>query len=452
MTVLVPERPPAGDPRPYRFPAFSRHDVDGGTVIACHLERRPVVSMALVSRVGAAAEPAGAEGVAQIAVDLLGQGAGALDAHAFAIAGEMLGASWFGAVGWDASHLGFDVPTFAVPQAVELLHLAVTAPTMAPDELERVRDQRLDDLVSEAARPRVRAVRELSATVWQEGSRYAVPQGGSPGSVEGVDLDAVRRWHETRLIPGVAALVLAGDLTGLDLDALGAAMFRGWAGTGDAVGTKAASMTAGRRIVVVDRPGSVQSALALGHAGPRRGVPDEVALTTMQAALGGLFSSRLNYTLREKKGYTYGASAQYDLRRDGGLFVAQSEVKTEVTGPALVDAVAEIAGMHDGGIRDDELHDVRRQRVERYPLAFASPRGVLSALSDLVVHDLPDDYYDAQRERIAAVTKEEVDGAARAHLRLDELAVVVVGDAAAVATDLAAAGLGPVEVRADAES
>ncbi|HVE97846.1 MAG TPA: pitrilysin family protein [Mycobacteriales bacterium] len=449
MTVLVPERPAAGEPRPYRFPAFTRHDVAGGTVIACHLERRPIVSMALVSRVGAAAEDPGSAGVAQLTADLLGQGAGGLDAHAFAIAGERLGASWFAAVGWDSSHLGFDVPSFAVPEAARLLNSALVAPAMIAEELARVRDERVDDLVAEAARPRVRAARELAARLWAEGTRYALPQGGTPDTVEGVDLDAVRAWHESRLLPGAAALVLAGDLTELDLDLVGAAVFDGWAGTGEAGGASPQAATGGRRVVVVDRPGSVQSALALGHLGPARGAPDEVALTTMQAALGGLFNSRLNYTLREKKGYTYGASAQYDMRRDGGVFVAQSEVKTEVTAPAVVDAVAEIAGMQAGGIRDDELDDVRRQRVERYPLAFASPRGVLGALSDLVVHDLPDDYYDRQRERIAAVGKDEVDSAAAKHLRLDELTLVVVGDASAVADSLGDVGLGPVEVRTD---
>ncbi len=450
MTVLVAQRPGSGEPRPYQFPAFSRHAVAGGTVLACHLERRPVVSMSLVSRAGAAAEPPGVEGVANLTASLFGQGAGGMDAHAFAVAGERLGASWFAAAGWDSTQFGFDVPSGSVPAAAALLNAALVAPTLDADELERLRDERLDELMADAARPRTRALRELAAAMWQPGSRYALPQGGPAVGVEAVDLAAVRHWHETRLLPGCAALVVAGDLTGLDLEAVGAAVFAGWSGgTGEAAGTIAAPAPGGRRVVVIHRPGAVQSALALGHSGPARGGDDEVALTTMQMALGGIFSSRLNYTLREKRGYTYGASAQYDLRRDGGIFVAQSEVKTEVTAPALTDAVTEIAGMRDGGIRDDELDDVRRQRVERYPLSFASPRGVAGALSEIVVYDLPDDYYDRQRERIAAVAKDEVDAAGRQHLRLDDLLTVVVGDADAVTAGLGDLGLGPVEVRAD---
>ncbi len=451
MTALVTTRPIGGDPRPYRFPAFTRVEVDGGTVIACHLERRPIVSMALVSRVGAAAETADEAGVANLAAQLLGQGAGGLDAYDFAVAGERLGASWFAGVGWDATHLGFDVPSYAVPDAAALLQSALVSPTMDPEELERLRDERLDEFAADGARPRTRALRELAAQLWRSGTRYSLPQAGPASTVEKVDLDGVRRWHETRLLPGVAALVLAGDLTDVDVESVGATVFAGWSGgSGEAGSSTPAPAGSGRRVVVVDRPGSVQSALAIGTPGPSRGGDDEVALTTMQSALGGLFTSRLNYTLREKKGYTYGASAQYDLRRDAGIFVAQSEVKTEVTAPALTDAVAEIVGMRDGGIRDDELDDVRQQRVERYPLAFASPRGVLSALTDIVVYGLPDDYFDRQRERIAAVTKEEVDEAGRRHLLVDDLVTVVVGDAQAVAGDLESLGLGPVEVHPDA--
>lgn len=450
MTSLIAERPGSAEPRPYRFPAFTRHEVSGGTVLACHLASRPMVTMAVVFRVGAAAEPAGVEGVAHLSAQLLGQGAGGLDAHGFAVAGERLGASWFAAVGWDSTQLGFDLPAGSVPAAAQLLQQALAEPTLDPDELDRLRDERLDDLAADGARPRTRALRELAAVLWEPGTRYAMPQAGPVAGVEAVDIDAVRSWLGDRLLPGAAALVLVGDLTGLAPEQVGATVFGGWAGgSGTSIDTVARPAGAGRRVVVVDRPGSVQSALAIGQPGPSRGGDDEVALTTMQMALGGTFGSRLNYTLREKKGYTYGASAQYDLRRDRGLFVAQSEVKSEVTADALRDAHAEIAGMVAGGITADELDDVRRQRVERYPLAFASPRGVAGALGEIVVYGLPDDYYDRQRERIASVSAEEVDAAGRAHLDVESLVTVVVGDAALVADGLSELGIGPVEVRSD---
>src|SRR4051794_23307104 len=114
-----------------------------------------------------------------------------------------------------------------------------------------------------------------------------------------------------------------------------------------------------RRVVLVDRPGSVQSMLYAGHDGPRRAIDDYVPMTTMALSLGGMFSSRLMFRLREDKGYTYGAYGGYDCRRHGGVFVARAAVHTEVTAAALADLVAEIRLMHDDGLTEDELDPPR---------------------------------------------------------------------------------------------
>src|SRR5206468_6105330 len=131
----------------------------------------------------------------------------------------------------------------------------------------------------------------------------------------------------------------------------------GWTGeqtpTGEA--TVAKPRGEGARVVVVDRPGSVQSMLYAGHDAPGRRTPDYVPMTTMALVLGGMFNSRLNYRLREDKGYSYGAFGSFDCRRDGGTFAARSAVQTEVTAPALADAVGEIVAMHDDGVQPGEL-------------------------------------------------------------------------------------------------
>src|SRR5205814_2283178 len=144
------------------------------------------------------------------------------------------------------------------------------------------------------------------------------------------------------------------------------------------------------RIVLVDRPGSVQSMLYAGHDGPRRAVDYYVPMTTMALALGGMFNSRLNYRLREDKGYTYGAFGGFDCRRHGGVFVARAAVHTEVTADALRDLLTEIRLMHDSGLQEDELDLARRYRAGIFPINFAGPGSVAAGLADLVVHGLPD--------------------------------------------------------------
>jgi predicted Zn-dependent peptidase len=212
-----------------------------------------------------------------------------------------------------------------------------------------------------------------------------------------------------------------------------------------------AERASGRRVLVVDRPGAVQSILVSGHTGPPRDIPDYVAMTTMAMVLGGMFTSRLNMKLREEKGYAYGAFGGFDSRRDGGVFVARSSVQSEVTVPALTDLVAEIERTHAEGVEPEELEQARAYRAGVFPINFASAGSVASGLGDLVTHNLPDDHFDQLRAKVLEVTKPELDTAATTRLRPDDLVTVVVGDASLFADDLRAAGLGPVEIVPDGD-
>ena len=231
--------------------------------------------------------------------------------------------------------------------------------------------------------------------------------------------------------------MLVGDLDAVDVDELGHAVFDGW---DDADGATpipdATPRRRGRRVVVVDRPGSVQSILLLGHDGPPRKIDDYVAMTTMSMVLGGMFSSRLNMKIREEKGYAYGAHCGFDTRKHGGVFVARTSVQSDVTIPALADTVAEIERMHAGGVEPDELEQARAYRAGVFPINFAGVMAVASGLGDLVVNDFADDHFDQLRARVLDVRKDELDASAHERLRPDDLVTVVVGDASGFVEEL----------------
>jgi predicted Zn-dependent peptidase len=172
----------------------------------------------------------------------------------------------------------------------------------------------------------------------------------------------------------------------------------------------------------------------------------------MSAILGGLFNSRLNMKLREEKGYTYGAGAGFDLRRYAGPFTARAAVNTDATAPALADLVAELRRMRETPPTDAELRAARDYLVGVFPLRFETPGPVVSAVGGLMTHGLPEDELERYRPAIEAVTADDVLAAARAHLDLERLAVVLVGDADAVAGDVEALGLGELEVIRDDEA
>ncbi|MBV9099240.1 MAG: insulinase family protein [Frankiaceae bacterium] len=448
---LVAERPEAGPPRPWSFPSFERREVAGGRVIACHLPGKPLAVLELVADAGAVTEPAGKEGVAEIVVRALSEGAGEYDAYGFAVAGERLGASWRSHSDWDSLRCGFEVPVADLVGAAELLSVAVRAPRLEEASLQRVLAERVDEIRLDQSQPGPRAGAAFAAAVWAPGCRYSLPDGGTAETVAALTPDDVRRFHAARLQPDAVTLVIVGDLEAVDADAAARAVFEGW--SGGSVGAVAPSpptaRSEGARVVVVDRPGSVQSMLYAGHDAPNRRTPDYVPMTTMGLVLGGMFNSRLNYRLREDKGYSYGAFGGFDARRDAGIFVARSAVQTEVTAPALADAVAEIRTMHETGATAEELEQARSYRAGVFPINFAGPGAVASGLADLVVHGLPDDHYDRLRQDVLDVKLDAVNAAAAQRLRPDDLVSVVVGDASVIADELRATGLGPVEVLAD---
>ena len=446
---LVAQRPSPGDPRPWSFPSFERRDVAGGRVIACHLPGKPLAVVGLVLDAGAVTEPAGSEGVALLAARALSEGTAKRDAYGFAVAGERLGASWRADTDWDSLRCGFEVPADQLLAATELLAEAVREPALEESTLARVRDERLDELRLELSQPGPRAAAAFAESLFDPSSRYSRLDGGDVDTVASIEPDAIRAFHQQRFGPANATLILVGDLESTDIDAVGRAMFDGWGGDGaQPAAPTVSTRTDDRRIVLVDRPGSVQSMLYVGHDAPGRSAPDYVPMTTMSLALGGMFNSRLNYRLREDKGYTYGAFGGFDCRRHGGVFVARTAVHTEVTAAALTDLLAELSLMHEKGLNDDELERARSYRAGIFPVNFAGPGPVASGLGDLVVHGHPDDHFDRLRAQILATTLDEVNAAAGARLRPDDALIVVVGDAAVVGDDLRATGLA-VEVVAD---
>jgi predicted Zn-dependent peptidase len=247
-------------------------------------------------------------------------------------------------------------------------------------------------------------------------------------------------------------LIVCGDLRGVPLDAIVESSFGDWIAAADGVAAVASGVDAaatGRRVVLIDRPGAPQSEIRVGHVGTGRRIDDFHALSVMNALLGGLFNSRLNRLLREERGYTYGVSSGYDMRRGAGPFAVRCAVESDVTAPAIADIVAELERVREAPVDQDELDAARDYLVGVFPLRFETSAQVAGALSGLVVHDLPDDELDRYRPTIAAVSAEAVLDAAQRHIDPAAASIVVVGDVSVFENALRDAGYGEVEVVSD---
>jgi predicted Zn-dependent peptidase len=451
--VVVAERPQPGEPRPYAFPSVARSQLDNGlTILVADLPGRPLVSATMIVPVGAADEPASDGGAAVLAARALTEGTEHYDAVGLTEAAERLGASLHAEAGWDATSIGVDVPSARLAPALDLLAEVLLRPTFPPADVDRLREERLNDLLQAQADPRRRADETYIGTIYAPASPYHRPAGGTRETVEGLDDASARRAYERILDPARATLVVGGDLGGQDVVEIARRLFGGWARHAGAVGPSQVidqGAGTGRLVRVVHRPGSVQTEIRVGHPGLPRRVPDYHAVTVMGAILGGLFNSRLNMQLREAKGYTYGAGAGFEMRRGAGPFTARAAVNTEVTVPAIVDLLAELERMRDTRVTDAELAAARDFLVGVFPLRFETPGAVVGALAGLAVHDLPLEELTDYRARVETVDIDAVEAAARAHLQVDRAAIVLVGDVDAFGTDLEAAGLGRLVIDRD---
>jgi zinc protease len=417
-----------------------RRAAGGGQIVAAHLPGQVLATASLLLDAGAAREPAGREGTATVLAKALEEGTRRRDATSFALALEGLGAELFTHLEWDAFRVGVSVPVGMLPAAVELMAEAARTPLLDPGDVTRVRDDEVAALHMDWAQPGPRADAALRADLFD--GRYGHPKHGDPTSTAAVTLDDVAAFHaDWMLRPGV--LLVAGDLDRLDLDALGAAAFAGTAGDPLPVEPPLdVPLRDRRRVILVDRPGSVQSTLRLGHRAPHRAHPDYVPMTLAATVLGGAFTSRLNHLIREVRGYTYGIRGEFALARRFGRFGIGAAVQTAVTVPALADTIGEVGRTVLDGVTGDELAVARTWRAGQLSVEMQTPGAIANALATLVLHGLPDDYHARLREQLLAATVEEVSAAAAAHLHPAGLTVVVEGDAAVLRDELTAADIG----------
>ncbi|MBF5030714.1 MULTISPECIES: pitrilysin family protein [unclassified Micromonospora] len=441
---LIATRPGPGAARAYRFPQVVRRTVAGGQVVAAHLPGQNLAVALLLLDGGAGREPVGKEGLGAVLAKALEEGTAQRDATAYALAIEALGTELSTGLDWDSFQVSVQVPVDRLTAAVELLAEAVRTPRLDPADVRRVRDDEATALRMDWANPGPRADAVLRAELFGAQHRWGRPLYGDPDSVAALEVDDVTVFHSEWFIrPGT--LVVAGDLERIDLDALAATAFAG-AGGGpvERGGPIDVPLAGQRRIILVDRPGSVQSTLRLGHPSPHRAHPDHVPMTLAGTVLGGAFTSRLNHLIREVRGYTYGIRGDFASSRRFGRFAVSSGVQTAVTAPALVESVGEISRTRLTGVTEDELEVARSWRAGQLSVELQSPRAIAAALTTLVVHDLPDDYHARLREQLLAATVEDVSAAAATYLHPESLTMVIEGDAAVIRDELVASGLGEV--------
>lgn len=443
-----------------RYPALHRTRLRNGLkVVVAERPEAPLLQLQLTfSGAGFAADPAGQEGSAAFAMQMLGEGAGGDAALASGERLEALGAELVPEVAADASSLQLSALADKRDEALALLADAALRPQMGEPAIERVRAQLLAEVQRQKSSPAALAGRLAPALLLGAAHPYGKVPGGSEASLRALGRAELLAWRERWLRPEHATLIVVGSTTLATLLPELEARFGGWqaSGAGSPGGAAAvrpapASTAARPRVFLIDRPGSLQASIHVTQVLPPE--PDArvqavAARDLASAILGGDFASRINRNLRQDKGWTYRASAWLSRGLGPRTWSLSTAVQIDKAADAMQEIEREIRELATGKapITAQEMKRIRPTEVLALPGSFETAAAVADSIADLELYGRPDDYEAVRAAAIQGLTEAQVQAAARRAFQPGALVWIVIGDLQQLEAGVRALGLGAVAV------
>jgi len=445
------EIPPPGPPRPLQVAAPASVVLPNGLTLMLS-ERRglPVVAANLVFKTGSDANPLDRPGLANFVAAMLDEGTATRSAPQIADEVAQLGASLTTGSSMDATTISGRSLSKNFAATLDLIADIALRPSFPADEIERQRAGRLGQLVQQRDNPAQVAGQVMAAVLYGQRHPYGYTEVGTEASNKAMTRDEMAAFWKQHFVPNNAALVVAGDISMGELRALADKAFGSWPRGTPARPSPGAPDTTRARLVIVDKPDAPQTQLRVASIGAARSSPDFRALQGMNNALGGLFSSRINMNLRERRGYSYGTRSQFVFLKSPGPFLVAGGIRTDATAPAVTEIFNEIAGMIAKPMAADELQKAKEALANSLPGAFETSVNTVNSFSSIFIYDLGLDYYTRYAQEVRAVTAEQALDVARKYLVPDRLVVIAVGDRMVIEPELRKLNLGGVEIR-DAE-
>jgi predicted Zn-dependent peptidase len=440
--------PPAPLPaRPLQFPAFRETTLPNGLrLIVVENHAHPVASVNLLVGSGSSAVEAERVGLAGLLAELLPKGTATRSGAELSGAIERTGGSIGAGSAEDYINVYASVLSEHLPLAMELVADVTLNPSFPQDEVTASRDRALSQLQQWMADPGYLANRRFGERLY---GQHPYGRFRTAETLASLDRDAMVAFHRAHFTPRNAMLVVAGDVDGARVMEMAQSRFGAWRG-GDAPrpAYRGIPASAPTRILLVHRPGAVQSNVRAGRNTIRAAEADYPALLVLNKILGGGTDSRLFSILREQKGWTYGAYSDVDRPRDVGRLLAAMEVRSEVADSAVAEMLAQFRRIATEPVTAQELEAAKGYLIGSFPIGIQTAGDVASQVALTRLKGLPIEDLLQRRERISAVTVDDVRRVAARYLRPDSLVVTVVGDAGRVLEGLER--IAPVEL-VDAE-
>ncbi|HJS23278.1 MAG TPA: pitrilysin family protein [Pyrinomonadaceae bacterium] len=432
--------PPPAPPRSGKFPTPVEQTLPNGLrVIVIERHETPLITAQLLIKNGGEVDPPELAGLADMTANLLTKGTQSRDATKIAQEVESLGGSLDAGARWDASTATVGVMSSKIQQAMEILADVVRRPTFKSEEVERLRQQNLDNFTLALGDPGSIA-RFVAARVVFGDSPYGHPVSGTAESLTRITAADIAKMHSRYYRPDNAILVIGGDISSKDGLALATKYFGDWQKPTTPLPTVTAAMDAAAapkagRVVVIDKPDAGQAAVYLARTGINRKDPDYFRGIVSNSVLSG-YSGRLNQEIRIKRGLSYGAGSALDTRRDVGPFLASAQTKNE-SGAIVADLLlGEIGRLSSAPPADVELTPRKAVLIGNFSRNLETVGGLVAQVGSLALYGMGLDEINRYINNVQAIGTADIQKFAGTRLDAKTANIIIVGNAKAFLPEL----------------
>jgi zinc protease len=437
LEVWRKDAPKVPSPRPFVMPKVQTYTMENGlTVQMVEDHRFPFLTMALGFHSGSTSVPGDLIGLGSMTATLLTEGTTTRSSKEIANEIDFIGGSLGASSDFDFTTVSGSALSDYSDRLIKLMSDVVLNPNFPQDELALQKTNLIQELTMMRSNPDFLVGERFSKVLF----------GAHPYSIVAPNETSINRisqkdlidYHARTYIPNNAIMVVVGDFnTDKMKEKLSQNFGSQWKqGKVDTLSLPALPTQEGRKIYLVDRPGSVQTSIKVGNVGVQRKDPDYFPLMVMNQILGGAANARLFMNIREQKGYTYGAYSRMSARQEKGSFSAEANVRTEVTGPSLQEFIYELDRMRNTRVSDVELNSAKNFLAGSFQLGLETQSGLVQRLLEAKLYNLPDDYLATYADKIMAVKVDDVRTAARKLIDANNLVITAVGDAKKIKGDL----------------
>jgi len=406
---------------------------NGLTVLLLEKHGVPIVNFAALVKTGAAADPAGEEGLASITAQLLRKGTQKRTAQQFAADSDFTGGSVEADASADFSTVAGEFLNKDLARGLDLFSDALLHPIFPQPEVDKLLAQSLDGV--RAAKDEARSVLGTYYNAYLfNGNGYGRTSDGDEISLTRIHRDAIVKFYERYYAPGNIILAVAGDFQTADMKKKLEEVFGQWPSKPvTPVKIPVLPPVKGKKLLLVDKPDATQTYFAIGNVATAAGDPDRVAIRLVNTVFGGRFTSLLNEALRVESGLTYGAISAFDPRKAPGPFGIYSYTKNESTAQAIDMALQVLQKLHKQGITADELASAKSYIKGQFPPSIETSKQLAQIIAINEFYGLDDREINDLEARLDAVTPAIAQQVIQKHFPTDNLVFTLIGKRSEVA-------------------